>query len=489
MTKTQRLVGALLCMFTIVLAVLDQNIVSAAVVPIVRDLDPAHGVEHVAWLVAAFALASTVVPPLYGRLTDAFGAKPVWLSAVAVFLLGSVLCGAAQDMTQLIAFRAVQGIGAGGLMSVTMVVLANLADEPGTDRGKGGGMGGLFAGVGMAIGPFIGGLFADHGNWRGIFYVNVPLGLIVIAGGLFAIRIPRETRTRHTDLDLPGAALAGAFAAALLLVCEWGGQQYRWTSPTILALIAAGVVSLVLFVWRESVAAHPVLPLSLLRDRTVRGSYAIQLLIGAAMIGAMIHLMLYLQVARGVSASESGLYLAFMAVGLTASGMASARLRLTTRASMLVGTSAAAAALGAILLCVHENASLWAIRGALVLLGVGFGQLIGRLITVVQDAAPAHQLGVATTGIRFFQSLGTAVGAAALGSVLSRVYESQTGTRMSTTAITHQPAALGGFVTGIEVVFTVAGAIVVVALLVAARLHPLEHLAPEPESAPNPAIS
>ncbi|WP_433212410.1 MFS transporter [Dactylosporangium sp. CS-047395] len=444
--------GVLLCMFTIVLAILDQNIVSSAVVPIVRDLDPVHGVEHVAWLVAAFALASTVVLPLYGRLTDSFGAKPVWLSAVAVFLLGSALCGAAQSMGQLIAFRAVQGIGAGGLMSVTMVVLANLA-EPGQDRGKGAGMGGLFAGVGMAIGPFIGGLFADHGNWRGIFYINIPLGLIVIVGGLFAIRIPRTTR--RTDLDLPGAALAGAFAAALLLISEWGGQRYAWTSPAILALAAAAVAGLVLFVWRESVAKHPVLPLTLLRNRTIRHSYAIQLLIGAAMIGAMVHLMLYLQVVRGVSASDSGLYLAFMALGLTASGMAGARIRLATRTAVLIGTSAAAVALAALVLFVHLDASLWAIRGALVLLGIGFGQLLGLLIMAVQDAAPRHQLGVATTGIRFFQSLGTAIGAAALGSVLTRVY------------------AHHAFATGIEVVFAVAAAIVVLAFLIATRLSPI----------------
>ncbi|GAA3280359.1 hypothetical protein GCM10020218_032790 [Dactylosporangium vinaceum] len=454
MTKLQRKIGLLLCLFTIVLAILDQNIVSSAVVPIVKELDPQHGVEHVAWLVAAFALASTAILPLYGRLADSFGAKTVWLSAVAVFLLGSVLCGMAQSMGQLIAFRAVQGLGAGGLMSVTMVVLANLA-EPGEGRGRNAGMGGLFAGVGMAVGPFIGGLFADHGNWRGIFYINVPLGLLVIVGGLFVIKLPPVTR--NTALDLPGAGLAAAFASGLLLVCEWGGQRYPWTSPAIAALIAATLVSLALFIWRESVAAHPVLPLSLLRDRTIRGSYVIQLLIGAAMIGTMVHLMLYLQVTRGVSSSSSGLYLAFMALGLTLSGMTGNRLRLTTRAALILGTSAAAVAVGAIALCVHLDASLLAIRGALVLLGLGFGQLIGRLIMVVQDSAPVHQLGVATTGIRFFQSLGTAIGAAALGSVLTRVYESRGGTA-------------NGFVTGIEVVFLLAGAIVLLALLIAVRL-------------------
>ncbi|GAA2387314.1 hypothetical protein GCM10010170_098220 [Dactylosporangium salmoneum] len=452
----------MLCLFTIVLAILDQNIVSSAIVPIVRDLDPVHGVEHVAWLVAAFALAATVVLPLYGRLCDSFGAKPVWLGAVGVFLVGSVLCGAAQSMEQLIAFRAVQGVGAGGLMSVTMVVLANLA-EPGDDRGRSGGIGGLFAGFGMAIGPFIGGLFADHDNWRGIFYVNVPLGLVVIIGGLFVIRIPRETT--RTDLDLPGAGLAAAFAAGLLLVCEWGGQRYPWISPQILGLAAACVISLALFVWRESVAAHPVLPLSLLRDRTIRGSYVIQLLIGAAMIGAMVHLMLYLQVARGVSASDSGLYLAFMAAGLALSGLTAGKIHLATRTALLLGTACAAVAIGAIALFVHEGTSLWALRGVLVLLGVGFGQLIGRLITVVQDAAPRHQLGVATTGIRFFQSMGTAVGAAAVGAVLARVYQARTGE-----ALASHPGAMSDFVVSLDVVFVVAAAVVLLAMLVSARL-------------------
>lgn len=484
MTTNQRRIGMLLCLFTIVLAILDQNIVSSAVVPIVRDLDPAHGVEHVAWLVAAFALAATVVLPLYGRLCDAFGAKPVWLVAVGVFLLGSVLCGAAQHMAELIAFRAVQGIGAGGLMSVTMVVMAHLA-EPGTDRGRGAGMGGLFAGVGMALGPFIGGLFADHGNWRGIFYLNVPLALIVIVGGLLVVRLPRVTR--KTDLDLLGAALAAAFAGSLLLVCEWGGQQYPWSSPTALAMIAACAVSLALFVWRESVAAHPVLPLSLLRDRTIRGSYVVQLLIGAAMIGTMVHLMLYLQVARGVNASGSGLYLAFMAAGLTLSGVAGGRIRTSTRTALLLGTACAAAAIAGIVLFVHLGTTLWTIRGALVLLGIGFGQLIGRLIGVVQNAAPPHQLGVATTGLRFFQSLGTSIGAAALGSVLSRVYEARTGAAMSAAAIAARPAALAGFVTGIEVVFAAAGAIVLLALIAVTRLRATDPApAEQPGEPPRP---
>src|SRR4051794_18311485 len=179
MTESQKKIGMLLCMLTVIIAVIDNNIVSAAVVPIVRDLDPAHGVDRLPWLITAFSLAATAALPLYGKLCDVLGTKVVFLVAVATFLAGSALCGAARTMTELIAFRAVQGVGAGGLMSVTLVVLAHLAPP---DERRGGNMGGLVAGAGMAVGPFLGGLLADHAGWRWIFYVNVPLGVVVLVG-------------------------------------------------------------------------------------------------------------------------------------------------------------------------------------------------------------------------------------------------------------------------------------------------------------------
>jgi EmrB/QacA subfamily drug resistance transporter len=465
LSPARRTFGLILCMLTIVLAILDQNIVSAAIVPIVRDLDPTHGVEHVSWLVAGFALAATAALPLYGRLSDVFGAKRIWLAAVTTFLVGSMLCGAAQTMGQLIAFRAVQGIGAGGLMSVTMVVMANLFAP--SEGAKKGGMGGLFGGIGMAIGPLIGGLFADSGNWRWIFFVNVPLGLVIIVGGLVAIRIPRHTT--GTGIDLAGATLAAAFATSLLLICEWGGKQYAWTSPVIVGLAAGAVASLVLFLRREATARNPVLPLSLFANRDIRNSYVIQLLVGVAMVSAMVYLMLYLQVARGISATGSGTFLAFMAAGLMLSGLLGGRVHTSTRTAMTSGTACGLLALG-LLATTSVDTSLWTVRAELLLLGVGFGQLVGRLLIAVQVAAPRHQIGVATTGIRFFQSMGGAIGAAALGSLLNRVFEAKSGLDASRLTASGDLRTMTAFVGSVDIVFAAAAAVMAIALIFALRL-------------------
>lgn len=258
MTETQRKIGFVVCLVTIVLAVLDMQIVSAATVPIVRDLDPDHGIAKIPWLVSAFALASAAMLPLYGKLCDILGPKRVFTGAIATFLLGSALCGAAQSMDQLIAARAVQGLGGGGLMSVTMVVIAHLKGPEEKGAGKGTNMGGLVAGAAMAVGPWIGGLLADHASWRWIFYVNLPVGLAVLAASAFALKLPAHPVRR--PLDYAGAALAAAFSSTLLLVTDWGGKKYAWSSPAVLGLIAVVAVTLALFLWRQLRAAEPVLP-------------------------------------------------------------------------------------------------------------------------------------------------------------------------------------------------------------------------------------
>ncbi|MDR8409674.1 MFS transporter [Nonomuraea sp. 3-1Str] len=462
MTKTQRGVAQVLCLLTIVVAVLDQNIVSSAIVPIVRELDPAGGLDHVAWLVTAFALGATSVLPLYGRLCDALGAKQVFIGAVGTFAAGSLLCGLAQSMSQLITFRAVQGIGAGGLMSVTMVLIAQLR-EPGDD-GRPSALAGLVGGIGFAVGPLVGGLFADHGNWRMAFLVNLPITVLIIGGSLWAVRIPRHAA--RGSIDVAGAVLAAAFAGSLLLVCDWGGTEYAWSSPMILGLGATAVVSLALFVRRQATAAHPILPLSLFRVGGLRGAYLVQILCSVAMVGTMIYLMLYLQVARGVSATGAAGYLVFMAIGLTASGFVGRNA--SVRASLVAGTSATALAL-VWLAFLREDTSLWLVRAALLLVGLGFGQLLGKLITFVQQQAPAAHLGVATTGIRWFQNLGMALGSAAFGSLLARVLAEKTGGLDLADLATH-PAAVGAFVSSLDVVFAVAAAVMTAALLCAALL-------------------
>lgn len=475
MSPAQVKIGFAVCLVTILLAVLDTNIVSAATVPIVRDLDPVHGVDKIPWLISSFALASAAVLPLYGKLCDTIGAKKVFVGAIATFLIGSALCGAAQSMGELIAARAVQGIGGGGLMSVTMVVIAQLSGPgDGTGRGKGGSIGGVVAGAGMALGPWIGGTLADHASWRWIFYVNLPVGLAVLAAAVLVLRLP-VTPVRHR-IDFLGAALAAAFSVSLLLMTEWGGKDYAWGSPQILGLAAVSAAALALFLRRQATAAEPILPLSMFKVPAVRLGFAIQALVGAAMMGTLVYVMIYLQVVRGIQATSAGLYLIPMAIGMTVVGLASERLAArgwSQKTFVLTGTAAAAAALG-LLATTRVATDLWQIRAELLLMGTGFGLLIGQLIQLVQAAAPARQLGVATTGTRFFQTLGNALGAAVFGTILSRVYEAK-GPGGSTSALrtlhgASHTSGVRALTTGMDVVFVVGAVLMAAAACLATRL-------------------
>ncbi|MFF8715174.1 MFS transporter [Streptomyces sp. NPDC015184] len=473
MTDRRRLIGFVLCIATILLAVLDTNIVSSATVPIVRELDPAHGVDKIPWLIAAYQLAATAALPLYGRLCDVLGAKKVFVGAVAAFLTGSVLCGMAGSMGQLIAARALQGIGGGGLMSVTMVVLRELKG-PEEDGGKGGSVGGLVAGTGMALGPWLGGLLADHADWRWIFYINLPVGLAVLVAAVCVLRLP--ARTARRTIDFLGAGLAAAFSTALLLVTQWGGKDYAWSSPQIMGLIAGGAVLLVLFLRRQVTAAEPVLPLTMFKIRELRYGFAVQGLVGAAMMGSLVYVMIYLQVVRDVDASSAGLFLIPMAIGMTAVGLFSGRLASAgwSQRTFVIGGSACACAALALLATLTADTGLWAVRAMMLLMGVGFGQLVGQLIQLAQDTAPAGQLGVATTGVRFFQTLGGALGAAVFGTVLSRVYAARgpggtTSTIGRLTGPAHQQA-VDAFVSSMNVVFWAATGLMLLATVLAFRI-------------------
>ncbi|CAM5490861.1 MFS transporter [Streptomyces abikoensis] len=485
MTAGQRKIAFVVCLTTMLLAVLDQNIVSAVTVPIVQDLDPAHGIDRVPWLISAFALAATAVLPLYGKLCDTLGARNVFLSAVAAFLVGSALCGAAQSMEQLIAFRAVQGVGGGGLMSVTMVVIAQLkagAPAEGKDgggrgggRGGGAGIGGLVAGAGMALGPLLGGVLADHADWRWVFYVNLPIGLAVLAAAAAVLKLPRHRGPRHR-IDFLGAGLAAAFSTAVLLVTEWGGKEYAWGSPAVLGLIAASGLLLGLFLWRQATAAEPVLPLSLFRIPVLRISFALQALIGTALMGSMIYVIIYLQLVRGIAATDASLFLLPMAVGISVIGIVTAGLTArgwSQKTFVVTGTAVSAAAMG-ILATLGTDTGLWIVGAALLLLGLGFGQLLGQLIQLTQEAAPPRQLGVATTGIRFFQSLGGALGASLFGTVLARVYEAKgpggSASRIAALSGEAHTQAIRAFVSSVDTVFACAAGAMVLALLLAIRL-------------------
>ncbi|MFE1950248.1 MFS transporter [Streptomyces sp. NPDC059524] len=467
MTPAARAIGMFVCLFTIVLAVLDLQIVSAAAVPIVRDLDPAHGIDRFPWLVSAFALAAAAMLPLYGKLCDTLGAKRVFLGAVATFLLGSALCGLAQSMTQLIAARALQGLGGGGLMSVTMVVMAHLKDPGEEGAGKGGGIGGIVAGGGMALGPWLGGFLTDHANWRWIFYVNLPLGIAVLVAGALVLKLPDHPVRR--PLDWAGAALAAGFSTALLLAMEWGGRTYPWGSPQIIGLLCAAVLGLALFVRRQATAADPLLPLSLFRIPELRWGFVVQGITGAAMMCAIYYVLVYLQVARGLSSSDAGLYLLPMAVGMTGAGLVAGRLDWPARTATLSGTLTMAAVFALLATTLSPDTSLWLIRAELFLAGIAFGQLIGQLVFLVQDAAPRPLLGVATTGIRFFQTLGNALGAALFGTILFRLLATDVNTIPSLHGSAHA-AAVQDFVHATGIVFWCGAALMLLGTLLATRL-------------------
>ncbi|GAA0390645.1 EmrB/QacA family drug resistance transporter [Acrocarpospora corrugata] len=442
------------CLLTLVLAILDQNIVTTAAWSIVTDLDPAHGLERLPWLVTAYALAATAALPLYGKLCDVYGAKIVYMGAVGLFVAGSLLCGAAADMTWLIAARAVQGLGGGGLMSVTLVVFAHLV--PPQQRAGSAGAGGVLAGLGMVAGPLLGGLLAEHLGWRWIFLGNLPLGLLVLltAAGL---RLS-DGGLRHR-IDYPGAAIFAAAATGLLLATEWGGDEHAWTSPTILTLGAVTLVLVAAFARRELTAPEPIVPLDLFRDRVMRMAVPVQFLTGFAMIGSVLFAIIYLRAARGVAAADSGLYLIPMAAGMALSGLVSGRAigrGAPPRTFLLAGLAMSALAM-LLLGLLRLDTPLWILDLDLALLGAGFGQSLGILIMLVQNSVPVDRLGVAITSIRFVQTLGISLGSAVFGLILDRV--------SSASLPSGAPAAV---VAGVDAVFLTAAAIMLAALATAA---------------------
>ncbi|MGH8882911.1 MAG: MFS transporter, partial [Stackebrandtia sp.] len=347
-------------------------------------------------------------------------------------------------------------------MSVTMVVIAKIFEGESDGGRRGGNMGGLVGGLGMGVGPVVGGLFGDAGNWRWIFWINIPLGVAILVVSMLVLRL-RHNRVAHS-IDFLGAGLAATFTTGALLTTEWGGVQFPWTSPVVLGIGAASLVALGLFLWRQSTAAEPILPLTLFRIPTVRLSFAIQALTGIAMMGTMVYLMIYLQVARGIKATEAGMFIIPMAVGLFVIGSLTGKLMdrgWSTRSFVICGTGFATAALG-LLALTGSDTSLWIIRGEMFLFGIGMGQLLGLLIVATQQAAPRHQIGVATTGVRLFQTLGSAFGAALLGTLLNRSFAAaQPG--ISTSDIpglgeSGRNAAIESFVSSIDLVFA-AGAV------------------------------
>ncbi|MFJ4004533.1 DHA2 family efflux MFS transporter permease subunit [Streptomyces sp. NPDC090023] len=405
-------IGALL--LGLLLAALDQTIVSTALPTIVSDLG---GLEHLSWVVTAYLLASTAATPLWGKLGDQYGRKRLFQLAIVIFLIGSALCGMAQNMPQLIGFRALQGLGGGGLMVLSMAIVGDIV--PPRERGRYQGLFGAVFGATSVLGPLLGGLFTEQLSWRWVFYVNLPIGIVALVVIATALHIPRRTE-RHT-IDYLGTLLIASVATCLVLVASLGGTTWPWASAQIIGLAVLGVVLAVAFVAVERRAAEPVLPLGLFGIRTFTLAAVISFIVGFAMFGAMTYLPTFLQIVHGISPTMSGVHMLPMVVGLlltsTVSGQIVSR---TGRWKVFPVAGTAVTALGLLLLHqLDERSSTLEMSLYFFVFGLGLGLVLQVLILIVQNAVSYEDLGVATSGATFFRSIGASFGVAIFGTVFS----------------------------------------------------------------------
>lgn len=403
--------GLMLGMF---LASLDQTIVATALPTIVGDF---HRSDLLSWVITSYLLASTASTPLWGKAGDLYGRKRVFQLAIVVFLLGSVLCGAAQNMLELIAFRGIQGIGGGGLISLVFAIIGDVI--PPRQRGRYQGYFGAVFGVSSVVGPLAGGFAVDNLSWRYIFYINLPLGIAALVVTNRVLRLP--LRTRQVLIDWWGALLLVLGVSSILLATQSGGTDYPWDSWQIVGLFVLGAVLLVGFLVRERLAPEPILPLGLFRLQVFSISNLIAFVSGVSMFGALAFLPQYLQLVHGVSATASGLLLLPLLIGVLVMSISSGRYISRTgryRWFPLVGTSLVSVGL-LLLTRIGAHTSLVVVGCYILIFGAGLGLFMQVLTLVVQNAVPMSQMGVATSSVTFFRSMGGAIGASALGAVLT----------------------------------------------------------------------
>jgi EmrB/QacA subfamily drug resistance transporter len=502
--------GLMLGMF---LAALDQTIVATALPTIVGDLG---GLEHLAWVVTAYLLAGTISTPIWGKLGDLFGRKRMFQLAIAIFLVGSVLSGLATSMLQLVAFRALQGLGGGALIVLAQAIIADVVSP--RERGRYQGyFGALFASASVG-GPLIGGFLTDHLSWRWVFYVNIPVGIAALL--VTSAVLPASAVRSRARIDYKGAALLASAITCLVLMTTWGGTQYAWGSSTIIGLGLASAVLVGAFIAVERRAEEPMLPLTLFRSSVFSVSSGMSFVFGVAMFGCIAFLPLFLQIAGGATATSSGLLMLPLVLGMLSASITSGQIVTRTgRYRRLPTIGAGVAAVGLLLLSTMDAGTSRVTSGFfMVLVGAGLGFSMQVLVVATQNAVPVRDLGVATSSVNFFRSVGGSVGVALFGALFnsrlastlagSPQLASLSGQSLTPQAIEALPAgARASFVTGfagaITDVFLIAVPVMLVAFGVSfllrdvplrahsgdAQKHELQRVAAEAEAAALPLAS
>lgn len=427
------------------LASLDQTVLATALPTIVGELG---GIDHLSWVISAYLLASTASVPIYGKLGDLYGRKRLFQFGIGLFVVGSVLAGASQSIGQLIVCRFVQGLGAGGLMVTSQAIIGDILSP--RDRGRYIGYLAVVFAFSSVAGPLIGGLFTDHIGWRWVFYINLPIGLSALFVTSRVLHLPRR-RVEH-NIDYLGALLLTGGISSILLATAWGGHQYAWGSRTIVGLFTAGIILMGLLLLQETRTPEPIMPLRLFRNRTYGVSSVLGICQGMVMFGALAFVPIYLQVVKGVSATESGLWTTPMMVGMITTAIFSGRMISKSgryRQYPIIGT--AIFSIGLVLLStMAADTNLVLVAAFMLVFGLGIGFVVQVITIAVQNSVDYRDLGTATAGVNFFRSMGGALGVAMFGSVLnnrldfnlSRFVPADALQAISTRALTSSPEQL-----------------------------------------------